>query len=268
MRSKAESRASSGDSYESKVMRDAYVLMHYGTAEETFGGMPGPAEAVAFPVRVAERVRRWADEAGAGTGRALDVGCAVGASSFDLARRFDDVVGIDLSASFVETAAEMAAEGRLSYDRIEEGDVTTALVTDLPADIDRSRVTFREGDACALPPDLGAFDAVLLANLLCRLPDPGACLGRMGGADGLVRPGGVLVATTPATWRAAFTPKEAWLGGFRREGAHVTTLEGLGETLGDAFELLHREDVPFVIREHARKFEYVFAELSVWLRRS
>ncbi len=29
-----------------------------------------------------------------------------------------------------------------------------------------------QGDACNLPESLGQFDAVLAANLLCRLPDP------------------------------------------------------------------------------------------------
>jgi hypothetical protein len=29
-----------------------------------------------------------------------------------------------------------------------------------------------QGDACKLPADLGTFDAILAANLLCRVPDP------------------------------------------------------------------------------------------------
>ena len=45
-------------------------------------------------------------------------------------------------------------------------------------------------DACAMPVTLGSFDAVLAANLLCRLPDPLAFLLRLGGADALVKPGG------------------------------------------------------------------------------
>ena len=256
-----------GSGYESTEVRDSYVLLHYGSAEETFGDIPGPTEAVGFPARIAARVREWADRAGAGSARALDVGCAVGASSFDLARRYGEVIGIDLSGSFVETAAEMARRGRLDYLRVDEGALRTPLVASAPADVDASRLTFRRGDACALPADLGSFDAVLLANLLCRLPSPKSCLGRMGGPRGLVKPGGILVATTPATWREQFTPRGAWLGGYEKDGKAVSTLEGLGAELGSEFELLHREDVPFVIREHARKFEYVVSELSVWRRR-
>jgi hypothetical protein len=90
----------------------------------------------------------------------------------------------------------------------------------------------------------------------------------MGGPRGLVRPGGLLVVTTPGTWREAFTPKGAWLGGVERDGVHVATLDGLRAALGDEFELLHAEDVPFVIREHARKFEYVVAQGTVWRRQA
>ena len=63
-----------------------------------------------------------------------------------------------------------------------------------------ARTSFKQADACALPASLGEFDAVLAANLICRLPSPGACLGRMAGPKGLVKKGGLLVLMTPFTW--------------------------------------------------------------------
>ena len=39
--------------------------------------------------------------------RALDLGCAVGRASFELARYFEDVVGVDYSQAFVDTANEL-----------------------------------------------------------------------------------------------------------------------------------------------------------------
>ncbi|MEA2139137.1 MAG: hypothetical protein QOG56_2287 [Solirubrobacteraceae bacterium] len=260
--------AGRGSGYDSSTARDAYVLMHYGSAEQTFGDLAGPVDALSFVARVAERVNAWSVTAECGDARALDVGCAVGGSSFELARHFGDVVGIDLSSSFVETARSMAADGCIEFRRVEEGVHATTQIATAPDDVDRGRVSFRRADACALPPDLGAFDAVLLANVLCRLPSPRACLGRMGGPRGLVRPGGLLVVTTPATWDEKFTPRGAWLGGYERAGRHVTTLEALHDELGAEFDLLHREDVSCVIREHARKFEFIIPELSVWRRRA
>lgn len=67
-----------------------------------------------------------------------------------------------------------------------------------------------QGDACALPADLGTFDGILAANLLCRVPDPQACLAGMAAA---LNPGGVLVLTSPFTWMEDYTAKAKWIGG-------------------------------------------------------
>jgi 5-histidylcysteine sulfoxide synthase/putative 4-mercaptohistidine N1-methyltranferase len=254
--------------YESDAMLAAYLLLHFGSADETLGGAPGPREAAAFPRRCGELVRSWADRLSIGRARALDVGCAVGGAVFDLARRFREVVGIDLSARFIETANAIRASGRLGYRRADEGALATDLAAEVDAAIDRTRTSFRRGDAGSLPADLGAFDAVLIANLLCRLPSPKALLARLGGPRGIVRRGGILVVTTPSTWREEFTPRDAWLGGFEGpDGRPVTTLDGLRRELGAEFDLLDVSDQPFVLREHARKFEYVISQATVWRRR-
>jgi len=52
--------------------------------------------------------------------------------------------------------------------------------------------------------DLGEFDCVFAGNLVCRLPDPLAFLCRL---EGLVKPGGVVVLTSPYTFLEEFTPK-------------------------------------------------------------
>jgi len=154
--------------------------------------------------------------------------------------------------------------GSLEYRFIEEGCLTTAACALVPGDIERSRVCFEQGDALALRPDLGTFDVLLLANLLDRLPDPRQCLARL---PSLVRSGGQLILSTPCTWLADYTSPAHWLGGFERHGRPVRTLDTLRELLSSHFELLTVRDLPFVIREHARKFQWSVAQASVWTRR-
>lgn len=43
-------------------------------------------------------------------GRALDLGCAVGRATIELAQYFDEVVGIDYSNSFIEAANKVLHE--------------------------------------------------------------------------------------------------------------------------------------------------------------
>ena len=64
-----------------------------------------------------------------------------------------------------------------------------------------------------------------------------------------------------------FFHRENWLGGFMRAGKPVRTLATLQEILSPDFELSGTRDLPFLIREHARKFQLGIAEASVWRRR-
>src|SRR5690606_13267319 len=109
------------------------------------------------------------------------------------------------------------------------------------------------------PLDLNAFDAVLLSNLLCRLPDPAACLRQFVDDEQLLLAGGVLVLVSPDSWMEQYTPQDHFLDGVDNQAA----LAGIAALL-DGFELLHEEDLPFMIREHRRKYEYVVSQVSVW----
>jgi hypothetical protein len=99
--------------------------------------------------------------------------------------------------------------------------------------------------------------------LIDRLYDPALFLA---GIQERILPGGLLVITSPYTWLEEYTPKEKWLGGRREHGEPLTTLAGLTRQLEGRFELIHRQDIPFVIRETARKHQHTVAELSAWRR--
>ena len=82
-----------------------------------------------------------------------------------------------------------------------------------------------------------------------------------------IRPGGVLVITSPYTWLAEFTPKAHWLGGIRENGEAVDTHTGLQRVLGKHFaEVRPPCDLPFVIRETARKYQHSIAQCTIWQR--
>ena len=58
------------------------------------------------------RARMHADTT---TMRALDIGCGVGGVSFQLARYFNSVVGVDISAEQLTAARHLQKEGTLQY---------------------------------------------------------------------------------------------------------------------------------------------------------
>lgn len=240
--------------YETRRLLDEYLLFHFGSAEEVLPWESGPREALHFPVRTVTGlldVSRIPASA-----RALDLGCAVGRSSFELARYCDSVLGVDFSHSFVEAAAELRESGRFRYERRDEADACTPLVAMVPRDIPRERVRFEQGDAMRLRPDLGSFDVVHAANLLCRLDDPSLLLARL---PSLVGPGGQLLLATPCTWLEEFTPRANW--------PHGSTRDWLRDTLSPHFTLAVEKDMPFLIREHARKYQWSVALGARWVRK-
>lgn len=67
--------------------------------------------------------------------RALDIGCAVGRASFELARSFDEVVGIDFSHAFVARCNEMKYAGLSNYVMPDEGELGLNKVARVAPDI-------------------------------------------------------------------------------------------------------------------------------------
>ena len=131
----------------------------------------------------------------AGIGRALDLGCAAGRTSFDLAAAAPGglVLGIDGNLALLRLARRAATTGIVSYARRRIGMVYDQ--RHFPAGLPgRDRVDFWACDAAALPFAPAQAGLVLALNLLDCVADPAALLTAMASA---VEPGGCLLLGTP-----------------------------------------------------------------------
>jgi 5-histidylcysteine sulfoxide synthase/putative 4-mercaptohistidine N1-methyltranferase len=230
---------------------------HYG--EEHFG-VPN------YPRAMAQlAVRAMGDRP---LNRALDIGCSVGRSSFELARHFAEVTAVDVTARIIQVGVQLKERGRFPYAVIDEGELESYRWADLTAlqlTDAASRVQFFQADPGNLKPLFRDYDLVLAANLLDHLREPEAFLTEIGRR---MRPGGRLVISSPYAWTDAVTPRAQWLGGFKRDGETYTSLDGLKDVLAGRFRLLpgFPRDVPFVIRETARQYRYGIAQATAWER--
>jgi putative 4-mercaptohistidine N1-methyltranferase len=245
--------------YETDALVDQYLLFHYGEGEDQLPYPFGPHDALFYPVRC---VTEFVPLAGR-VDRALDLGCAVGRSAFELARTAQNVIGIDLSQRFISAAQEIQRSGEIQFRRHEEGNAYTSISRRLDPAIDRSRCQFEVGDALRLRSDLGTFDFILAANLIDRVHSPKELLAVL---RRLLNPGGHLLIASPYTWLSEFTPTQEWLGAIQT-WSETTTLRAIQENLGNKFELVSSKDLPFLIREHARKYQWSVAQASLWLKR-
>jgi putative 4-mercaptohistidine N1-methyltranferase len=247
--------------YETDLLLHQYLLFHYGTAEDQLPYSFGPHNSLFFPQRCVSEflpVIGWVE-------RSLDLGCAVGRSTFELSRWSAEVVGLDSSQLFIQTAQSIQKTRRIEIRRIEEGAIFTLLQRELPAETRPEACRFEVSDATGLESGIGFFDLILAANLVDRVNRPRKLLRTLGE---IIRPGGHLVLTSPYTWLEEFTPAAEWIAGIPdATGRTVTSLEALKRELKSSFDLQETRDMPFLIREHARKFQWSVAQATVWKRR-
>jgi 5-histidylcysteine sulfoxide synthase/putative 4-mercaptohistidine N1-methyltranferase len=243
--------------YETDALLAQYCEFHYGA--EYFG-------VANFPRACAELCLQAM--AGKPRGRALDIGCATGRASFELARAFDHVDGVDFTARFIRLALSLKETGRVSYELPTEGELgeqRSIRLADLGLADLTDKVDFWQGDASNLKPLFSGYDLIFAGNLIDRMYSPRRFLEAV---HERLNPGGLLILTSPYTWLEEFTAKPEWLGGFLRHGQPVTTLQGLHEVLDAHFRPVGEPcQVPFVIRETAHKFQHTLAEMTVWERK-
>ena len=243
--------------YETDRLISEYIEFHYG--DEYFG-------VANFPQTLARMaIQAMGDKP---AGKALDLGCATGRASFELARHFEQVTGIDFSARFIGIGTQLAEQGTLRYTLAEEGELLAykeCTLNSLGLTEAAGKVEFFQGDACNLKPIFSGYDLILAANLIDRLYSPASFLKTV---HERLNEGGLLILASPYTWLAEYTKREDWLGGFKKDGENFTTLDGLKALLGQHFRLRGEPvSVPFVIRETKRKFQHTLSEVTIWERR-
>lgn len=242
--------------YETDRLLSEYAEFHYG--DEFFG-------VANFPKTLAQTAINAMGQRPAL--KALDLGCAAGRATFELARHFQEVIGVDFSARFIGLGTQMVEQGLLRYTLTDEGELVSYRERSLAAlqlDDVRDKVGFFQGDACNLKPLWKDFDLILAANLIDRLYDPEKFLS---GIHERIKAGGLLMLTSPYTWLTEHTPRAAWIGGYKQDGENRTTLDGLKAMLNRHFRLMQPPfDTPFVIRETRRKFQHTLSEVTLWER--
>ncbi|MDP3006479.1 5-histidylcysteine sulfoxide synthase [Methylotenera sp.] len=242
--------------YETDKLISEYAEFHYGDSYFGVANFPKTLADIAITAIKGKPARK-----------ALDLGCASGRATFELARHFDHVTGIDFSVRLIDSGIQMAEKGELLYTLIDEGQLLSykaRTLANMGLDKVREKVEFLQGDACNLKPILTNYDLILAANLIDRLYSPKKFLSSV---HERLNIGGILLIASPYTWLEEHTRREEWIGGFKQSAENFTTLDGLKEQLGQHFRLIAAPvDVPFVIRETRRKFQHSLSEVTLWER--
>lgn len=120
--------------------------------------------------------------------KALNLGCATGRISFELAKQFEKVYGLDFSARFINVGVDLIHDG---FIECEEHHVT---LEKLGYEDVKEKVEFWQGDANNLKPNFNSYDLVMAVNLKERYYNPDKFLAD---AANRLNDDGVLVLVLP-----------------------------------------------------------------------
>lgn len=241
-----------------------YLLMHYGSVGDVFDDPQHLlAAAHGYPARLSEMLRNAAARTGSQVRSVLDIGCNVGGVTHALGEWAEDlVVGVDLSARAIEIAQALSGGRGGVFSIAQLGPYSRQVEFRLPQP--RAEVRFEVGDGSALAGREGGYDAVLLSNVLDRVPDAAQCLAQFSETEQVLRSGGLLMVACPWSWYPEYSHPGAWLGSARDGISSETALKAL---LSTDFDLVDERDQAGVLRQNPREYDYFEAHVTVWHKR-
>ncbi len=183
--------------YEDPSVLSAYLWSHYAELFEDPEATPAYAQ--------------WSAQLPRAGGFGLDVGCAVGRFTFEMALGCDFAIGLDRSESFISIAREIARARKLTFELKEEGRICSKKTFALPPAWKPEKVEFIVGDAQALPFRSHFFTSVASLNLLDKVPRP---LAHVMEANRVARATGAqILISDPFSWSEEVCAADNWLGG-------------------------------------------------------
>lgn len=251
-------------SYQEVVIRDEgyetdpeviqYCETHYGTS---FQGIPNFQKAIAdFCISISANGNQRC---------ALDLGCKTGRSTWELARTFQNVTGVDLSARTIRVASHLQEQGRFNYIFPEEGEVCDyrqVTLDDFGLKPLVKKVKFLQSDFANLKNVFSGYDLVLLNDILDRIYQPKELLTEL---HRRMNEAGILVVATAWDWDEKYTKPENWLGGYRSSAEPVRGIETVEELLKEHFTKTGQTTtLPSVFRTNKRKSILKQIEVTVW----
>lgn len=141
-------------------------------------------------------------------GPGLDVGCAVGGTTFALARRLGaPVVGIDLNWPLLRIGRRAAASGKVSFPLRRTANTYERWTAALEGD-EAELVDFWIADALSPPLAPASVGTLIAFNVLDCVSAPSRLLSEL--VD-LLGPAGAAAIATPFDWAPHATPEAGWL---------------------------------------------------------
>lgn len=206
--------------------------------------------------------RRFAEMLRDGPGVALDLGCAVGRLTFELAARGAHAFGVDRSFTLLSQARRLARDGHLEFGMRLEGELVETRRVELPPDMRRGQCEFFVADAMSLPFPASSTRKAASINLLDKLPSPRRHLDELNRV--LADSSAEVVVADPFSWSEVVAPRGEWLSGTEETGVGREVLPRMfQEEMNPGWRILQTGAIPWTIRTHRNHYELIQSDYFV-----
>lgn len=220
-----------------------------------------------FEVQLVEALHPWI--AGLEGKKALHLGCKTGRASFELARIFASVTGLDFTTRLIRLATQMKEKGYIRYVRVDEGEIQSYVelsLAELGLEETAFRVEFWQADVSNLMARFNAYDFILAENAVEGAINPGRFLRDI---HNRLNSKGILAIADSYGWDPQITRAEDRIGGFRKDGEPYSAFEGMRDILEREFEpLAEPVDLWQTLRMEERRHTLRKLQLTLWKKRT
>jgi 5-histidylcysteine sulfoxide synthase/putative 4-mercaptohistidine N1-methyltranferase len=193
----------------------------------------------------------------------LELGCSVGGLSFILAKYFQHIDAIDMSARYIQHGVKLQLGQSLRYVMPREGELSDfhEIVLNEQLLSTAKNINFSQGDIANLKTLFTGYDMVLAHNVLEKSYDPELFLSHV---HSRLNTGGLLAVVSDYAFDEQMTNKNKWLGGQKINGENVTGFETLSLLLSQQFTLVEEQTLIRTLMKNNRHFSLTKPHLSIW----
>jgi 5-histidylcysteine sulfoxide synthase/putative 4-mercaptohistidine N1-methyltranferase len=195
--------------------------------------------------------------------KALNLGCKTGRLSFELARYFAQVTGLDFTARIIQLATRMKEEGYIRYVQKEEGEIEGVVehtLSEKGLQEMANKVEFWQADSSNLAPKFSGYDFILAINTLEEAMNPQRFVDMI---HERINTLGILVIADSYEFKAAQPP-----AGIRKAGEPYRSWDWLQDSLQKHFALVAEpQDIWQSVRHNKRNYQSRLLQVSIWRKK-
>lgn len=245
------------NSFETDVKVSQQLECHYGVSKSGIHN---------YPKAIANIVIQAANANSLTLDKCLDLGCSVGRTSFELARYFSHIDGVDFSARFIQHGVQLQNNKPVRYALPNQGDIAHYKEYTLDESLlnTKHHIEFSQGDATNLKAKFSHYDAILAQHILEQSYDPSLFLQNI---HERLNQHGLLIITSDYQFDEKVTDKSKWIGGIKVNGENVTGFDGLVERLSPHFTFIDESNVTREIKISDRQSLVSNTHVTIWKKK-